>query len=467
MSEGTTPVAEGYLKRIDEAIGTVSAKIAENEKAIESNTRSLKNEFDGLKLSSGESAGKLNEAIAAQTELRREIQSQGDTLRALKRSLDDPIAQGGSVLKESDKKANYTLQRESHLRVHPDAVGFKYDGSKAVDMNHLRSAISAFSMIGIKDKAQIVAGLSAEEKRAVELSGIDAQFFPAEVLGMAEDCEDLCADITDLYDLFNVNRPSFKLPKVTDYGKFGNWTCANACEEPLTGGAGMTMTSGEVNTWRAMFCLSTNDINSASVDLPFIMTNNTMRALRLEVNRSMMVGSGADGQPLGWLTASQDGKCFEKVKSTKAGTIDHVMVRQFGLGTPMKQGKMTAIMHQNVLAFLASQTDKNGRFIFGDNELLIAPDSIPNIRISNCLPDATNGMTLGNPGATPPAPFLPGAFLMAVGDFKAAFAKVVHRNLTAKFSGENNTSFCAKWGYEASIGSHVKCCDAIRILISA
>ncbi len=119
-------------------------------------------------------------------------------------------------------------------------------------------------------------------------------------------------------------------------------------------------------------------------------------------------------------------------------------------------------MHQNVFAYLASAVDNNGRFIFGDGDMLFSPDRVRDaIRISNCLPDATEGGTLGDVAA----PFVPGSFLVAAGNWEMAYKSVSRKAMSMEQFEGGSTMWCVKYMFGAEDGGFVGCCLAARTLV--
>jgi hypothetical protein len=141
--------------------------------------------------------------------------------------------------------------------------------------------------------------------------------------------------------------------------------------------------------------------------------------------------------------------------------FNHVDYRRFISAHPVEYGAVTPVMHQNIFAYLASQTDSTGRFIFGDGDMLFSPDAVrERLRISNCLPDATEGGTRGDSAN----PFEPGAFLVAAANWEMAYKAVTKAPLTMEQYEGGTTKWCVKYQFGAEDGGFVGCCPAGQIL---
>jgi hypothetical protein len=120
-------------------------------------------------------------------------------------------------------------------------------------------------------------------------------------------------------------------------------------------------------------------------------------------------------------------------------------------------------MHQNIFAYFASKVDSAGRFIFGDGLMGFSPSDVRDrIRISNCLPDATEGLTKGSEGS----PFTSGDFIMAAGVWPRAYAAVNHRPMFMEQYEGGSTAWCVKYQFGAKDGGFVACCPAARTLVA-
>ena len=152
---------------------------------------------------------------------------------------------------------------------------------------------------------------------------------------------------------------------------------------------------------------------------------------------------------------------FRSTRKTATTAFTHIDFRIFFASIPVEYGPVTAVMHQNVFAHLVSQVDGQGRFLVGDGLLTYSPNDVrENIRISNCLPDATEGLTKGSEGA----PFTTGDFLVAAGNWKSAYYAVNKRGLWMEQWEGGSTAWCVQYVFGAEDGGFVGCCPAARIL---
>ena len=129
---------------------------------------------------------------------------------------------------------------------------------------------------------------------------------------------------------------------------------------------------------------------------------------------------------------------------------------------PVEYGPVTAVMHQNMFAYLAAMVDSNGRFIFGDGLMTYSPNDVrENIRISNCLPDPTDGLTLGIDGCAVRHRRLPRRDRRLEGRPTTPSTSARSGSSSGKASrprGASTTSFGAE------DGGFVACCPAASIL---
>ena len=158
-----------------------------------------------------------------------------------------------------------------------------------------------------------------------------------------------------------------------------------------------------------------------------------------------------------WLNA----QCFTKMSTSVPAAFNHIDFRLFYASSPVEYGPVTAVMHQNMFAYLAAQVDSNGRFIFGDGLMTYSPNDVrENIRISNCLPDPTAGLTKGSAAN----PFTAGDFLVAAGSWSQAYYMVNKRSLWMEQWEGQSTAWCVKYVFGAEDGGFTACCPAARIL---
>ena len=133
----------------------------------------------------------------------------------------------------------------------------------------------------------------------------------------------------------------------------------------------------------------------------------------------------------------------------------------FFTSVPVEWGAVTAVMHQNTFSYLASQLDSVGRFIFGDGLMTYSPSDVrETLRISNCLPDPTEGLTRGSTAN----PFVTGAFIAAAGNWSTAYYAVSKRPLWIEQWEGQSSAWCVKYQFGAEDGGFVGCCPAVHIL---
>lgn len=82
------------------------------------------------------------------------------------------------------------------------------------------------------------------------------------------------------------------------------------------------------------------------------------------------------------------------------------------------------------------------------------------IRISNCLPDATDDGTKGDEDN----PFVAGDFIAAAANWETAFKAVSRKPMSMEQYIGGSTKWCVKYQFGAEDGSFVGCCPAGRIL---
>ena len=133
----------------------------------------------------------------------------------------------------------------------------------------------------------------------------------------------------------------------------------------------------------------------------------------------------------------------------------------FFTSVPVEYGAVTAVMHQNTFSYLASQLDSVGRFIFGDGLMTYNPNDVrESLRISNCLPDPTDGLKKG----TTANPFTTGDFIAAAGNWSTAYYAVSKRPLWIEQWEGQSSAWCVKYQFGAEDGGFVGCCPAVHIL---
>ena len=378
-------------------------------------------------------------------------------IETIQKNMDSPLYRGNSDLKESDTKAAIALQRRAHIFKGGAPEDFKEDLDNLVVVSDYRSAVRKLMQVGIESKSRIVASFSAAEKKAFDAASLDSAFFSPELLGIEVDCEIECASLLDLYDQISVSRSTFMYPHVQSYGDIGSYQCDAKCDAELGPEGNITWRQGKTHDFRGVFCFNRDVLREANYDLLGFMMRAAARSHRINRNRTLIVGDGIN-EPLGWLTAD----CFDKIASPGPNPT-HQDLRQFLASSPVEYGPVTATMHQNVFAYFASMVDADGRFLFGDGLMSFSPDDVrERIRISNCLPDATEGGTLGSEAA----PFATGGFIMAAGVWDKAYAAVTQRPMFMEQYEGGSTAWCVKYQFGAKDGGFVACCPAARTLVA-
>jgi hypothetical protein len=318
-----------------------------------------------------------------------------------------------------------------------------------------RSAVRKLMQVGIETRSKVIRSFDEHERKAFEASSLDAALFSPELLGIELNCIVECAELLDLYNSVSVGKSTFMYPQVMDYGAIGKYDCDAKCDAEYGPEGNITFKNGAVSDYRGVFCFNRKVLTEANYDLLNFMYNAAARSYRINRNKATMVGDGVN-EPLGWLTND----CFTKRATPNAG-FNHIDFRIFHGSVPMEYGELTTVMHQNTFAYLTSLTDSNGRFLFGDGLLTYSPSDVrERIRISNCLPDPTAGLTKG----TTAAPFTTGDFIAATGAWKQAYYVVNKRPLWIEQWEGKSTAWCVAYSFGAEDGGFVACCPAVSIL---
>jgi len=405
----------------------------------------------------GETASKINKAATEAADALAKLQACEAAIDSIKKNMDSPLYKGGSELVDADRKAAIELQRRTHLfknGVHED---FREDLDNLVNPIEYRSAVRKLMKVGLETKAKIVRDFTDGERKAFDAASLDAAFFSPEMLGIEVDCNIECASLLDLYDTVNVSRSTFMYPRVESYGDIGRYDCDAKCDAEFGAEGNIRWLNGSTYDYRGVFCFQRDTLREANYDFLGFMMRAAARSYRINRNAALITGDGIN-EPLGWLTAD----CFTKV-ATPAQNPTHIDLRQFWASAPVEYGNVTAVMHQNTFAYFASMVDNTGRFLFGDGLMGFGPNDVRDrVRISNCLPDPTNGGTLGSTLA----PFAAGSFIMAAGVWPMAYAAVNHRPMFMEQYEGGSTAWCVKYQFGAKDGGFVMCCPAARTLIS-
>jgi hypothetical protein len=447
--------ADDAMVLLTKELGDIAAAIETTKKQADEHYTALTTHYNGVKSETDDLKKAVEQHTAEYAALITKTQMLEQAQNQIKKELDAPLYKGGDALVENDVNAAIELQRRAYLFKGGDAEEFKPDLENLVDAKAYRSAVRKMMKVGIESKQKIVRNLPELERKAFEASSLDSALFSPEMLGITVDCIVECAELLDLYGSASVSKSTFMYPQVMDYGAIGKYDCDAKCDAEYGPEGNITFKSGNVSDWRGVFCFQRKVLAEANYDLLSFMYNAAARSYRVNRNRALMTGDGVN-QPLGWLTAN----CFTN-KSTPAATFSHIDFRMFFASAPVEYGPVVAVMHQNMFAYLASMTDANGRFLFGDGLMTYSPNDVrESIRISNCLPDATADLTKGSAAA----PFTTGDFLFAAGAWNVAYYAVNKRPLWIEQWEGKSTAWCVAYSFGAEDGGFVGCCPAARIM---
>jgi Phage capsid family len=443
--------ADQALTVLHAEMANILAGIKKNREDTDTHYTELSTNFKGIKADSEELKNTVAKHAADYATLVAQGQALQQALDQVKKEMDAPILKGGKDLEDSDRKAAIELQRRAYIFKGGDPDDFKADLNNLVVAADYRSAMRKLMKVGIESKQKIISTFTVEERKAFEASSLDSAMFSPEMLGIELNCIVECAELLDLYNSVTVGKSQFMYPQVLDYGAIGKYTCDAKCDAEYGPEGNVTFKSGQTYDWRGVFCFNRKTLAEANYDLLGFMTRAVARSYRINRNQSLMTGSGEEG-PLGWMNAN----CFPVVK-TPAAQMTHIDWRMFFASVPVEYGPVTAVMHQNVFAYLAAMVDINGRFLFGDGLMTYNPNDVrENIRISNCLPDPTEGLTK--------SPFTAGAFIAAAANWNSAYYAVNKRGLWMEQWQGGSTAWCVQYVFGAEDGGFVGCCNAARIL---
>ena len=450
-----TKTAEALMKPLLDEMAAIVAALEKSKTDSEKQYTDLNNHFGGVKTTSEELKKTVQKHAADYAEMITKQQMLQQALDQVKKELDAPIIKGGKDLETSDREAAVELQRRAYLFKGGSEWDFKPDLDNLVNATHYRSAVRKMMQVGIEPKVKIVRTFTPDETKAFEASSLDSALFSPEMLGIEMNCIVECAELLDLYNSVSVGKSQFMYPQVNDYGAIGQYDCDAKCDAEYGPEGNITFKNGAVSDFRGVFCFQRKVLAEANYDLLNFMYNAAARSYRINRNRATMVGDGVN-EPLGWLTND----CFVK-RATPSNLPTHVDFRLYQGGVPLEYGEVTTVMHQNTFAYFAAMVDSTGRFLFGDGLMTYSPDDVrERIRISNCLPDPTHGLTLG----TAAAPFVTGSFISATGAWKQAYYVVNKRPLFIEQWEGKSTAWCVAYSFGAEDGGFVACCPAASIL---
>lgn len=422
----------------------------ENAKVL----KDLRDQVESMGKIDDEMKSKLEKAATDLADSMAKTQACEEAVEMLKKQIDQPLYNGGKELMEKDRENAIELQRRAHIAKGGTEHDFKLDEDNLVNPADYRSAVHKLMQVGLEAKSRIIRDFTDGERKAFEAANLDAGFFSPELLGIEEDCTVECDYLLDLYDQVSVSRSTFMYPHVEDYGAIGQYDCDAKCDAEYGPEGNITWKNGQTYDFRGVFCFQRDTLREANYDLLGFMLRAAARTYRINRNRALMTGDGVN-EPLGWLTAD----CFTKVASP-AQNPTHQDLRQFLASAPVEYGPITSVMHQNTFAYFASMVDNTGRFIFGDGLMGFSPDDVRDrIRISNCLPDPTEGGTKGSASN----PFDAGSFIMAAGNWNRAYAAVNHRPMFMEQWEGGSSAWCVKYQFGAKDGGFIHCCPAARV----
>lgn len=442
------------VETLAEQISTIQQLLEKNNTALNDQYKELSQSVSGSTKVDEETRATVKEQAKKYSELTKANQDLTDALTALQKQMEAPVFQGKSAI-DANVEMSIELQRRVHLSQGKLPEEFVPNNDLIIDPIAYRSAAMKMMRVGIEKKEQVFRSFNEPERKAFEAASLDSALFSPEMLGFELDCNTLCNGLIDLYDSVSVSRSNFMYPVVKDYGAVGEYTCDARCDADFGPEGNITFNNGKTYDFRGIFCFNKKVLQEANYDLLAFMMKTVTRTYAMNRNRALMVGDGIN-EPRGWMAAN----CFP-VLLTPGDNINHVDWRRFLSAVPTKYGDVVTVMHPNMFAYLASAVDANGRFIFGDGLMSYNPSDVRDrIRVSDCLPDATNNNQLGGVDN----PFPAGSFLAASGNWPTAYTTVNKRPLWMEQWEGGSTAWCVKYVFGAEDGGFTKCCDAVRVL---
>lgn len=466
MAQNKESEANGFEELMVE-LGAVTDGMKKTKEEMDAKYKELHARFDGVKNDDSELKAQVKKTADEYAGLVAKFQSLGEQMDDVKKQLDAPIHRNEKDLADSDRKAAIELQKRAFLSKNMGATedDFKADLDNLVTPSVYRQLCRKMLEVGIKSKSEVIRNFTADEKKAFDMASLDIAFFSPEMLGLEIDCNIECWSLTDLYGQETVSRSTFMYPKIESYGDIGSYDCDAKCDAELGPEGNIRYLNGKTYDFRGVFCFQKKVLQEANYDLLGFMLRAAQRSYRINRNQALITGDGIN-QPLGWLTAD----CFRKIATPQRSngtegnmpSFNHVDYRRFIAAHPVEYGSVVATMHQNIFAYLASAVDSTGRFIFGDGDMTFSPDAVRDrIRISNCLPDATEGGTRGDVEN----PFVVGAFLLAAANWEMAYKAVSRKPMFMEQYEGGTTAWCVKYQFGAEDGGFVGCCPAGQTLV--
>jgi hypothetical protein len=453
----TQTAEQANFQKLEKEMNDLLELATKAKAAAEQQYKDLSTHYAGVKADNEELKSQVQQHTKEYAEMVASIQTLQTSIEMVKKELDAPVYRSNEELARADREAAVELQRRAFLAKNgaDAAEQFRPDMDNLVNIADYRKAAQKLVKYGgLKSKAEVMRMFDEHERKAFDAASLDTAFFSPEILGMV-DCNIECSNLLDLYGQVTVGRSTFMYPQVVDYGQIGEYGCDVDCDAPLGEEGNIQFIHGKTYDFRGMFCFLRKVLEEANFDFLSFMIQAAQRSYRLNRNRALMVGDGVQ-EPLGWLEA----KCFTEI-ATPAGAFDHVVWRRFLTSSPIEYGSVVPVMHQNMFAYLAAAVDNNGRFIFGDGQMTYSPESAgERIRISNCLPDATENNTLGSADA----PFVAGSFIAALANWDTAYKAVTRKPMSMEQYIGGSSKWCVKYQFGAEDGAFVGCCGAGRIL---
>lgn len=452
------------IKEIHDDLDKLSSTVETFSDKMDEKYKELTARFDGVKGDSDEIRKAVADATKEYAELAAKHQFFTEELTAMKARLDTPIMRSQAELDDHDRKTAIQLQRNMHEFRGGDPKEFVADESNLVDLKAYRSAVRKMLKVGIESKERVIASMNDVERKAFEASTIGPAFFTPQVLALEVDCNIECSSLLDLYGQIEVSRSTFTYMKIADYGQLGEYTCDAKCDAEFGEPGNIRHLEGKTYDYRGVFCFNRKNLQEANYDFLSFMIGAAQRSHRINRNQALMIGDGVN-QPKGWL-AENCFPTFNTLPVDVGGVATPAFLaqdwRRFVTSFPAEYGEARSVMHQNVFGYLASMIDANGRFLFGDGDLTFSPDLVrERIRISNCLPDPTEGNTKGGVGQDA---FAAGAFVAAQAAWKTAYYAVEKRPMFFEQYEGGSSAWCVKYQFGAEDGGFVGCCEHGRVL---
>lgn len=448
MSEQNTP--EVVLR----AIGDLKDATDAGRKTYEDSFRALKAELENTKAASAEQVDKVGRIATELAETKAQNDAIKSTLDAIKRQADSPVYAREPEANDHIRKSTIAFAREAHVAKHGDDREFRDD---AVETGHLIALKSAQrKLLTANNEASYqhaLSEMSAEERKSMSLAQLDGYLFMPEMQTVFRDCFLEPVGLGDLYDTFSVSKMSIQTPVIKDHAKLGGYICSSTCGTIAAAANNISVVTDRVYDWRGTWCATTASLEESAVNLMARMAAEMALSKRMTSNEAWINGDGVN-QPKGWLNAN----CFPKVRTSAVGALTAADLRAFMNSLKYEYGRATVVMHPDTLAIVATMSDANGRFLFGDGALfMMTPDMSDMIRLTRYVPALA---------PTAPGVYASGSFVAAAAVWKKAYQVPVRRNMIMQesFSGVGGTPWCKTFNFWAQDGGSTTCCEAGSIL---